>query len=113
MWGNSPLTGSNHCINIDESYLKTSDVWGIILILLSLIGLIGSYFFVLCVFAWFWNTPIVKSSGREQMIIVLIGVTLCFLITVAFLVKPSPVACGIQWAGIWVSFFADAVCFVY
>ena len=103
MWGNSPLTGSNHCINIDESYLKTSDVWGIILILLSVIGLIGVVF-VTFVFVWFWNTPIVKSSGREQMIIVLIGVTLCFLITVVFLVKPSPVACGIQWAGIWVSF---------
>ena len=103
MWGNNPLSGNTHCISINDSYLKPSDVWGIILILLSIIGL-TCVLFVACVFIWFWNTPIVKSSGREQMIIVLIGVTLCFLITIVFLVKPSPVTCGIQWAGIWVSF---------
>ena len=46
----------------------------------------------------------IKSSGREQMILLLIGVTLCFLITVAFLLKPSPIACGFQRVGLWFCF---------
>ena len=103
MWGNNPLTGNTHCIDIDESYLKPSDAWGIVLIILAIIGLIAVVF-VTSVFIWFWNTPIVKSSGREQMIMLLIGFTLCFFITIFFLLKPSPAACGLQRIGIWVSY---------
>ena len=103
MWGNNPLSGSTHCIDINESYLKPSDPWGIVLILLAVIGLLAVVF-VTSVFIWFWNTPIVKSSGREQMILVLIGLTLCFVITVFFLLKPSPVSCGFRNTGIWVSY---------
>uniref|UniRef100_A0A1X7V2W3 G-protein coupled receptors family 3 profile domain-containing protein n=1 Tax=Amphimedon queenslandica TaxID=400682 RepID=A0A1X7V2W3_AMPQE len=81
--------------DIDESYLKPSDAWGIVLIILAIIGLIAVVF-VTSVFIWFWNTPIVKSSGREQMIMLLIGLTLCFFITIFFLLKPSPASCGLQ-----------------
>ena len=67
MWGNGPLTGSNGCVDIGESYLKPSDGWSIVLILLAIIGLLAVVF-VSGVFIYFWNTPIVKSSGREQMV---------------------------------------------
>ena len=103
MWGNNPTTGSTGCVPIDFSYLKPTDPWGIIMIVLSVIGLVAVAF-VTCAFFWFWNTPIVKSSGREQMILLLIGVTLCFLVTVAFLLKPSPIACGFQRFGLWFCF---------
>ena len=103
MWGNNPLAGNTHCIDIDESYLKPSDAWGIVLIILAIIGLIAVVF-VTSAFIWFWNTPIVKSSGREQMILLLIGLTLCFFITIFFLLKPSPASCGLQRIGVWVSY---------
>ena len=103
MWGNNPLTGNTHCIDIDESYLKPSDAWGIVLIILAIIGLIAVVF-VTSVFIWFWNTPIVKSSGREQMVLVLIGITLCFASTLFFLLKPSPAACGLQRIVMWFSY---------
>ena len=61
MWGNDPLNGSNGCIDIEESYLKPSDGWSIVLILLAIIGLLAVVF-VSGVFIYFWNTPIVKSS---------------------------------------------------
>ena len=67
MWGNDPLTRSIGCVNIKESYLKHSDGWSIVLILLAIIGLLAVVF-VSGVFIYFWNTPIVKSSGREQMV---------------------------------------------
>ncbi|XP_003387246.2 PREDICTED: metabotropic glutamate receptor 3-like [Amphimedon queenslandica] len=103
MWGNNPLTGSTGCVDISHSYLKPTDAWGIVLIVLSAVGLIAVVF-VTCAFIWFWNTPIVKSSGREQMILLLIGLTLCFLVTIVFLLKPSPVSCGFQRVGLWFCF---------
>ena len=75
MWGNNPFNGSNDCVDIEELYLKPSDGWSILLILLSVIGLLAVVF-VSGVFIYFWNKPIVKSSGREQMILLLSGITL-------------------------------------
>ena len=103
MWGNDPLTGSNGCVDIEESYLKPSDGWSIVLILLAIIGLLAVVF-VNGVFIYFWNTPIVKSSGREQMILLLSGITLCFLITVVFILKPSVAVCTLQRIGAWLCF---------
>ena len=40
-------------------------------------------------YIYFWNTSIGKSSGLEQMVLLLSGITLCFLITVIFIPKPS------------------------
>ena len=68
--------------------------------IIAIIGLLLTAF-VGAVFIWFWNTPIVKSSGREQMILLLTGITLCFLITIVFLIKPSPAVCGLQRIGSW------------
>ena len=103
MWGNNPLTGSNGCVDIEESYLKPSDGWSIVLILLAIIGLLAVVF-VSGVFIYFWNTPIVKSSGREQMVLLLTGITLCFLITVVFIPKPSVAVCTLQRIGAWFCF---------
>ena len=103
MWGNDPLNGSNGCVDIKESYLKPSDAWSIVLILLAIIGLLAVVF-VSGVFIYFWNTPIVKSSGREQMILLLCGLTFCFLITVIFIPKPSVGVCTLQRIGAWFCF---------
>ena len=111
MWGNDPLNGSNGCVDIKESYLKPSDGWSIVLILLTIIGLLAVVF-VSGVFIYFWNTPIVKSSGREQMILLLSGITLCFLITVVFIPKPSVVVCTLQRIGAWFC-FSLIVCAVF
>ena len=59
MWGNNPLTGSTDCVGIDESYLKPSDIWSIVLIITAIIGFLATAF-VAAVFIWFWSTPIVK-----------------------------------------------------
>ena len=98
MWGNDPLIGSNGCVDIEESYLKPSDGWSIVLILLAIIGLLAVVF-VSGVFIYFWNTPIVKSSGREQMVLLLSGIMLCFLITFVFIPKPSVAVCTLQRMG--------------
>ena len=103
MWGNRPVIGSTDCVDIEESYLKPSNPWAIILMIIAIVGLLATAF-VGAVFIWFWNTPIVKSSGREQMILLLTGITLCFLMTIVFLIKPSPAVCGLQRIGSWFCF---------
>ena len=102
-WGNKPLTGSDGCIEIEESYLKPYDGLAIALMILAFIGLI-SVVFVTIAFIRFWNTPIVKSSGREQMILLLIGISLCFVVTVVFIVKPSTPSCALRRIGSWFCF---------
>ena len=102
-WGNKPLTGSDGCIEIEESYLKPYDGLAIALMTLAFIGLI-SVVFVTIAFIRFWNTPIVKSSGREQMILLLIGISLCFIVTVVFIVKPSIPSCTLRRIGPWFCF---------
>ena len=102
-WGNNPLNGSNACVALEESYLRYENPWSIVLIISAIIGLIGVVF-VAVVLGIFWNTAIVKSSGREQMIVLLIGISLCFLLTFLFVSKPSTGICVFQRAGLWLSF---------
>ena len=102
-WGNEPLAGNTACVSVKESYLQITDPWAVILILLAIIGLIAVTF-VTGAFIWFWNTPLIKSSGREQMVLILIGITLCFLVTVVYLIRPSPAVCTFQRIGLWFCF---------
>ena len=60
--------------------------------------------FVSGVFIYYWNTPIVKSSGREQMVLLLSGITLCLLITIIFIPKPFITLCTLQRIGAWFCF---------
>ena len=92
MWGNNPLNGSNGCVDIEESYLKPSDAWSIVLILLALIGLLAVVF-VSGVYIYFWNRHIIKSSGQEQMVLLLTGIALCFL-------KQSYLSLNLLWVSV-------------
>ena len=83
----------------------------IVLILLTIIGLLAVVF-VSGVFIFFWNTPIVKYSGREQMVVLLFGLTLCFVITVVFIPKLSVTVFTLQRIGARLC-FSLIVCAVF
>ena len=102
-WGNDPLNGSTSCVEVEEVYLKYSDAFSIVLMILAIGGVLA-VIFVTVVFGLYWNTPIVKSSGREQMILLLIGITLSFVLTFVFVSKPSTGVCFFQRLGLWLSF---------
>ena len=103
MWGDNPLEGSSYCRAIEESYLSLSGRFGIFLTVFGFIGII-----LVCIvvvgMAKLWNNPIIKSSGREQMVLLLFGVAMCFVLTAAFLVRPSYAVCFFQRAGTWFCF---------
>ena len=103
MWGNDPLVGSSYCQPIRKSYLSVGEWLGIFLVILAFFGLVCVV--IVCIaMGMLWKNPMIKSSGREQMLVLLCGVTMCFLLTVVFLLEPSPAVCFFQRAGTWFCF---------
>lgn len=102
-WGNNPLVGSNSCVPVEESFLSGDHPYSIIIIIITILGL-ACVAFTTVVYAVYWTTPVIKSSGREQMILLLIGIT-CSFFSAFFFVSPPVVAiCGIQRWLLWTSF---------
>ena len=99
-WGNNPLSGSDACRDIPETYLDPTDTWGIILIVTALLGTIAVVT-VAIIMGIFWETAIMKSTGREQMTLLLIGIELCYIATIFFVIKPSIPICFFQRICTW------------
>ena len=100
MWGNSPFTGSNSCVLIPETSAMHSDLWAIPSLILGCIGLL-CVAATAVVFAIYWKTPIIKSSGREQMILLLIGISCSFILPFFYTAPPSIPICLVNRLGIW------------
>ena len=100
MWGNNPFTGSNSCVLIPETSATYSDPWAIPSLILGCIGLL-CVAATAVVFAIYWKTPIVKSSGRELMILLLIGISCGFVLPFLYVAPPSTPICLVNELGIW------------
>ena len=103
MWGNNPLNGSNHCQAISKSYLDHSDTEGILLIILAIVGLIA-VIVVAIAMGILRKFPSIRFSGKEIMFLLLIGITLCFLLSVFFILEPSILVCSFQRLTTWLCF---------
>ncbi len=102
-WGNNPLVGSDGCVGLQESFLTINHPYSIIIMLISLLGL-GAVLFTSVVFIIYRNTPVVKSSGREQMVLLLFGISLSFISAFFYVSPPHAVLCGIQRWLLWTCF---------
>ena len=102
-WGNNPLNGSTNCTRLEETYISHSSVWGVFIIVLSISGLLTLVAVVVFV-SMFWTTPVIKSFGREQMVLLLIGLTLCYILPFFYILKPSFGICLVRRAGLWFCF---------
>ena len=102
-WGNNPLTGSNGCVAIPQSFIRFGDALAIIIMLVAIAGIL-SVTFVAVVFAVFWKTPVIKSSGREQMILLLSGIGLSFVLAFVYVSPPDLGVCIVQRIALWLCF---------
>ncbi|XP_067907482.1 glutamate receptor, metabotropic 2a [Heterodontus francisci] len=105
--GRWPTEDLSTCYDLPEEYIKWEDAWAIGPITISCLGFICT----LCVFGIFVknnNTPVVKASGRELCYILLIGVLMCYSMTLIFIAKPSTTVCTLRRLGLGSSF---AVCY--
>ena len=100
MWGNNPLQANEHCIPIPEFFLHYSNPWSIAVLIVAILGILavlvtGVIFYI------FWNTPIIKSSGREQMLLLLTGVGLSFFQAFVYVAPPLVPICALQRIILW------------
>ena len=102
-WGNNPLSGSTHCVPIEVQHLDFSSGWSIASMCIASIALI-ILATITVVFVMTWNTPVVKSSGREQMVMLLIGIGTCCVLTYIVVAPPSTAVCVFQRIGVWLCF---------
>ena len=102
MWGNSPTNGSSYCVPIAETFLTFNHPWSIVLMILAILGLLGVATATV-IFAAYWNTPVIKSAGREQMVLLLIGITLSFILPFVYISPPVFGVCIIQGIGAWLA----------
>ena len=56
---------------------------------------------IIVIFAINWNTPVVKSSGREQMLMLFVGIGICCILTFIILAPPSTAVCVFQRIDVW------------
>ena len=99
-WGNNPLLGSTHCVPIEVRYLDFSSGWSIVSMCMASITLV-ILAAITVIMALNWNTPVVKSSGREQMVMLLIGVGVFCVLTYVVVSPPSIPVCVSQRIGVW------------
>ena len=102
-WGNNPLSGSTHCVPVEVRHLDFSNGWSITSMCIASITLI-ILAVITVIFVMTWNTPVVKSSGREEMVMLLIGIGACCVLTYIVVAPPSTGVCVFQRIGVWLCF---------
>ena len=103
MWGNNPLRGSDGCVAIAETFSNFSDPWSIVVIIMGILGLL-SVAATGIVFGKYYKTPVIKSSSREQMILLLIAIGLSFASVFIYIASPTLGVCIVQRVAIWFCF---------
>ena len=99
-WGNNPLSGSTHCVPVKVKRLDFSSGWSIVSMCIAGIALI-ILTVIIVIFVINWNTPVVKSSGREQMVMLLVGIGICCILTFVIVAPPSTAVCVFQRIDVW------------
>ena len=99
-WGNNPLSGSTHCVPVKVQHLDYSNGWSIVSMCFASILLI-ILTVIIVIFAFNWKTPVVKSSDREQMVMLLVGIGICCILTFVIVAPPSTAVCVFQRVYVW------------
>ena len=80
------------CIELKELYLNMNSIYGIIVVIMSVLGatlsLAGGIVFLL-----FRDTPLVRSSNRELSILQLTISTFAFIYPLLYVIKPNVIIC--------------------
>ena len=102
-WGDNPLSGSTHCVPVTVRHLEYSNGWAIAAMSIASIGILALGA-IIVIFVIHWNTTVVKSSGREQMIMLTTGIGTCFVLTYIVVSPPSTAVCVFHRIGVWFCF---------
>ena len=81
------------CEQLEARYLSFEDALAWAVVAASSLGIFLTLFAGV-VYAWFWDTPLIRASGRELSFLILLGVFLAFSVSFLFCVKPTTIICG-------------------
>ncbi|XP_056230192.1 extracellular calcium-sensing receptor-like [Seriola aureovittata] len=97
------------CIAGVEEFLSFFDTMGIILVILTLLGVVLTTI-ITTVFHRFRFTPIVKANNSEISFLLLLSLKLCFLCSLVFIGRPSAWTCRLRQAAFGISFVLCLSC---
>lgn len=83
--------------------MRPDSAWSIGALLFAWIGIVFTVF-VIVIFIKYNDTPVVRASGRELCYVLLVGILLCYSMTLVLVQKPTTIICGAQKAGIGICF---------
>ena len=105
--GYAPNVMKTECEFISPTYLKWSDWWSVVFIIMSGFGITATAV-VAIIFTVHQKHKLVKASSRELTTLLLSGIALCYILPFFFIAKPSPWICGIRRFGVGLCF---SVCY--
>ncbi|XP_056418930.1 vomeronasal type-2 receptor 26-like [Hyla sarda] len=91
------------CVPKDVDFLSYGETLGGTLTIVSLLFSIVTSV-ILGIFWTYRETPIVKANNRKLSYVLLISITLCFMCTLLFIGRPSPIRCLLRQAAFGVVF---------
>ena len=94
-----PNANRTSCDRIPLTFLTWTSIWAILIIIGTSIGITFAAF-VIAVFIVYYKHPVIKACSRELSAVLLIGITLCYLLPISFIVKPAPWVCAIRRFGV-------------
>ncbi|XP_040581860.1 metabotropic glutamate receptor 3 [Lepeophtheirus salmonis] len=89
----SEVDNFTSCSLIPEIYMDFRDKWAIASMSFASMGIIMTLM-TSFIFWKYWETPVVKASGRELSILLLLGTFLSFSATFVIVAKPTNWTCG-------------------
>uniref|UniRef100_H3CQG5 G-protein coupled receptors family 3 profile domain-containing protein n=1 Tax=Tetraodon nigroviridis TaxID=99883 RepID=H3CQG5_TETNG len=97
------------CLPGIEEFLSFSEAMGIVLVILSLLGVILAFTLTI-IFHHFRSTAIVKANNSEISFLLLLSLKLCFLCSLLFIGQPSLWKCRLRQAAFGISFVLCLSC---
>ena len=91
----APNPTMDKCIPLPQIFLDEKTKSATALKVFSFIGIALNTAIVAAI-SKYWNTKIIKATGRELIVAILIALYMCFSSPLVFLIRPSLLVCGIQ-----------------
>ncbi len=97
--GRRPNTDHSACEYSPITFLRWSDPWGVVLTVLTTIGVVVTTAVIIVLLVYIKH-EFIKASSRELSAILISGILLCFIVPYFYIAKPSAAICALRRFGL-------------